>query len=353
MITVITGAPGSGKTLYAIAKLLKALIGTFVDGTDDEGNKVRHERVLYTNINGLTLPHEKIDAQWLAEWHLNVKPGAIICVDEAQKPWPKRVTGSKVPQSVAELETHRHLGVDFVVMTQKPELVDQNVCSLAGRHLHIRRVGNSHNVIVYEWDGVSRGLLFKNAFKKSGWRYSRQAFEWYKSAEAHTKMPRSVPFAVWIAMAAVAGSAYAWPTLMGRITEGFDPSAKREKTAQTAAQPIKPSTPSLIVPDAPEPVPGRPGTWSGLPALSQVPAAPTLMGCAAAADACRCYDQAGQVVELEPQICQAKLASPSKAKTEQDLAAALPGSQALPAPASGWSTSDAEVITRHLRPSTP
>lgn len=323
MITVLTGAPGSGKTLYAIAKLLHPLLGTHVDATDADGNKVKHPRTIYSNINGLTLPHEKIDAEWLADWPQRVKPGAVICYDEVQKPWPKRVTGSKVPPAVQELETHRHYGIDIVVMTQKPELVDQNVCSLAGRHLHIRRVGNSHNTIVYEWDAVSRGLLYKNAFKKTAWRYPRWVFDWYKSAEAHTKMPRSVPFAIWIAAAALAGSAYAWPTLMGKITEGFNPTAKRQEASQASAQPAKPSTPSLIVPDAPAAVPGQ--AQAQLQTSIVSPAAPVLMGCAAAADACRCYDQAGQVVELELQACQAKLASPMPAKTARDLAQILPG----------------------------
>lgn len=340
MITVLTGAPGSGKTLYAIAKLLLPIVGTTVDGQDENGNKVKHERVLYTNINGLSLPHEKIDAEWLADWPARIKPGAVICVDEAQKPWPKRVTGSRVPPAVAELETHRHHGVDFVVMTQKPELMDQNVCSLAGRHLHIRRVGNSHNTIVYEWDSVSRGLLYKNAFKKTGWRYPRSVFEHYKSAEAHTKMPRSVPFAIWIALAALCGTAYAWPTLMGRITEGFNPAAKRQEAAQASGQPAKPSTPSLIIPDAPAADPGHAQGQAHAPILP--PAAPVLMGCVAAADACRCYDHSGQPVELELQACQAKLASPMPAKTAQDLAQILPGVSDAPQLTSG--PADGQVI---------
>lgn len=311
MLTILTGAPGSGKTLYAIAKLLYPLMGTHVDGVDDEGRKVRHERTLFSNINGLTLPHEKIDADWLADWHNRVPPGAVICYDEVQKPWPKRVTGSKVHQAVQELETHRHKGVDFVLMTQKPELVDQNVCSLAGRHLHIRRVGNTHNAIVYEWDAVSRSLLYRNAFKKSTWRYPRWVFDWYKSAEVHTKMPRSLPTALFIALFAVAGTAVAWPMLMDRITEGLNPTAKAHQAAPQASKPL---APSLILPDAPE-VPSA----TSLAASAVLPAAPVLMGCAAAANACRCYDQAGLPVELEIEACQAKLASPVPAKTAQDL----------------------------------
>lgn len=352
MITVITGAPGSGKTLYVIAKLLKAILGTFVEATDDKGAKVKHPRTIFSNCEGLALPHEKIDEAWLMDWHNRVKPGAVIFYDEAQKPWPKRVTGSKVPPAIQELETHRHKGVDFIIATQKPELVDQNVCSLAGRHLHIRRVGNSHNTIVYEWDAVSRNLLFKNSFKKSAFRYPRWAFDWYKSAEAHTKMPRSVPFVLWVVIACLAGSAYAWPALMNRITRGLQ-TDDHAKAAQSVQAPAKPLTPSLIVADAPEAFPGAPGSVLAAVLPGQANQALSIMGCVAAADVCRCYDQAGQVVELEPQICRSKLASPSKAKTGDDLAAALPGAPALPAPPSSWSTSDAEVITRHLRPSTP
>lgn len=341
MITVLTGNPGSGKTLYAIAKLLQPLIGTFVEATDDEGNKVKHERVLFTNINGLALPHEKVDAEWLAEWHKHVKPGAIICYDEAQKAWPKRVTGSKVPPAVAELETHRHYGVDFVVMTQKPELMDQNVCSLAGRHLHIRRVGNTHNAIVYEWDACSRALLYKNAFAKKGWRYPRKVFEWYKSAEAHTKMPRSIPFVAWILLVAVAGSAFAWPTLMGKITQGLHP---EQKAAQALQAPSKPATPSLVLPDAPAVDPGA-FSVAAASTPSLVNAAPTLMGCVATQDACRCYDQAGQVAELDAQICRSKVTSPTPVKSEQELAAVLPAAQAMvDRNAPSWTAADVAVV---------
>ncbi len=341
MITVLTGAPGSGKTLYAIAKLLQPLIGTQVEATDDEGNKVKHERVLWTNINGLSLPHEKIDAEWLAEWHKHVKPGAVICYDEAQKPWPKRVTGSKVPPAVAELETHRHYGVDFVVMTQKPELMDQNVCSLAGRHLHIRRVGNSHNAIVYEWDSVSRGLLYKNAFKKGGWRYPRKVFDWYKSAEAHTKMPRSLPFALWIALLAIAGSLYAWPALIGKITQGFNPTGKPKDTAQATPDKSKPAIPSLLTPDAPEDVPAAPAMPS--PPLAS---SPLLLGCAAGPSSCRCYGQDGMPVDLEPQACQAKLATPAPAMSAQRLAELLPVAHDMAQP--GRAIDDGQVL-REMR----
>uniref|UniRef100_UPI0024E125E7 zonular occludens toxin domain-containing protein n=1 Tax=Comamonas jiangduensis TaxID=1194168 RepID=UPI0024E125E7 len=62
MITVITGTPGAGKTLYAITKLLLPLIGTHVPVTDEDGVTTMHPRTIYTNIRGLLIDHELIDA---------------------------------------------------------------------------------------------------------------------------------------------------------------------------------------------------------------------------------------------------------------------------------------------------
>lgn len=316
MITLITGAPGSGKTLYVVSKLLMPLMGTFVESTDDEGNKVKHPRTVYTNINGLMLPHEKIDAEWLMDWRNRVNPGAIIVPDEAQKMWPKRVTGSKVPQSVQDLETHRHDGVDFIPITQKPELLDQNVTSLAGRHLHVRRVGNSHNAIVYEWDSCSRGLLYKNAFKKSGFRYPRSAFQWYKSAEAHTKMPRALPTALFIAIFALIGTAVAWPMLLDRITSGLDGKPKAA-AAKPADKTQPPAIGDLFAPGGDLGIPNvaKTGQEPANTLQAALPLPVTVgdpedasVGCVQVKTVCSCFTAKGVKVAKPAEYCEASAA---------------------------------------------
>ena len=67
MITLITGSPGSGKTLYCVDKLLRPLIGTTVDSTNDEGETTTYNRTVFTNIPRLLLDHELIDKEWLEE----------------------------------------------------------------------------------------------------------------------------------------------------------------------------------------------------------------------------------------------------------------------------------------------
>ena len=217
MITLITGAPGSGKTLYTIDKLIRPLIGSRVVGTDDEGRPEVIERVVYSNINGLLLEHEVIDAEWLQNLHEHKKPGMVVVFDEVQRVWPNRVTGSKKPPAVEYLETHRHDGIDVIIMTQNPQLLDPAVRALVGRHLHMRRVGAVGAAIVYEWDACSNALNFKSAFKKTPYRYSKEVFKLYKSAKIHTKQSKSIPFAVWVALAGVGAAMFMWPRFIGAL----------------------------------------------------------------------------------------------------------------------------------------
>lgn len=191
MITIITGTPGAGKTLYAISKLITPLIGATVSGRDVDGKEITVERKIFTNINGALFDHELIDGgdnQGLRDWHKWAKPGSVIVFDEFQKAWPPRANGSKVPDDIQALDTHRHMGVDFVLITQSPMNVDRHIHGLCGRHLHVRRMGNMGLTIVYEWDHCSRSLMYSKSIAKSPWRFDKSVFKLYKSAELHTKL---------------------------------------------------------------------------------------------------------------------------------------------------------------------
>lgn len=308
MITLITGAPGSGKTLYCVAKLLSKVAGTSVDGTDDDGKKVTYPRTIYSNINRLLIEHEMVDEAWLEKWFDNIKPGAFIVYDEIQKPWPNRPVGSKVPDYIQRLETHRHQGCDFVLMTQNPQLIDPNVRKLIGRHLHIRRVGNMGAAIVYEWDTCSNSLNFKNSFTKSPWRFDKKAQSLYKSAEVHTKVPRRLPAVLFGAAFAMAAAAYMWPTLIGRITAPLQGKAAIGKPVEKVEKPVigdlfapggdlaipKPAQEPLSVVDAALPL-----------AQSHEAPADVFSGCLRAKTACVCFTANGAKVDKPAEICKA------------------------------------------------
>ena len=89
MITLITGAPGAGKTALMV-ELLRTIY---------------KDRPVYAcNVEGLTLPHFQLDD--LSKWPEVVPDGSLVVCDEVQRFWRPRGPGQKVPADVSALETH-------------------------------------------------------------------------------------------------------------------------------------------------------------------------------------------------------------------------------------------------------
>jgi len=238
----------------------------------------------------------------LHNWHQWAKPGAVIVVDEFQRIWPPRPNGSKVPADIEAMDTHRHMGVDFIFITQNLNNCDRHIHGLTNRHLHVRRVGNTPLCTIYEWDHASRALLFKNAFAKKPFRLRSSHFKLYTSAKLHTKQPRSLPAAIWFVLASAVGLAFMVPRIHDRLL----PAAK---AAPAVAQPAKAPAASAsgVVPTHLDLMP-KPS----LPASAPIPLTPTptrltqLAGCVRLRDFCRCYDRQGEAIEAPPSACTAR-----------------------------------------------
>lgn len=346
MITLLTGAPGAAKTLYTVDKIVRPLIGTFVQeepdsdkidadwNSDDAPPATFIERKVLTNIKRFLLDHELIDNRWLLQIHEDTRPGALVVYDEVQRAWPNRPTGSKKPDSVEFLETHRHEGMDLVLITQNPQLLDPAVRALVGRHLHVRKVAFLPLAIIYEWDSCSSSLNFKSAFARKPYKYNKAAYKLYKSARLHTTQKRTLPVALWFVLVGFAGAAYAWPTLANRIL------------AKTESKP--PAQESLILPDQVQPqlptvLPGQEQSaqldqaqqFPAVPGTTFAPAAPTFAGCIRVRTACECFDTQGQRVQASAEICDTSTRNnPVQLATEQrkpDLSAGLDVTQTIKA----------------------
>lgn len=339
-ITLITGVPGSGKTLYAIDKILRSYVGATSDKILDDGFVLKIQRIIYTNINGLLIDHEKIEgsgewkksgSEWsftgendqgLRNWHNWAKPGSLICFDEFQKCWPPRPNGAPIPPDIQTLDTHRHMGVDFLLITQNCMNIDRHVLGLVDRHLHIRRVANMPMAVVYEWDHASKSLLYKNSITKSAWRYDKSVFKLYKSAELHTKQARKMPGLVWFILIGLAGVAYAIPSLKNRLTDRVTQSqpGKASPAVQAASAPLKPGEKitSEYVKDGikytvetvqnPLPAASSPARSASDSVTAQRPA-PIMAGCfqSPANNVCACLDTTGAKIETEPGFCESKI----------------------------------------------
>lgn len=309
MLTLITGTPGAGKSLHAVWDFARTVPGSFL--TDDKGQKV--PRKLYSNIKDLLVEHQHITADDLNRWHEWAKPGDVILFDEVQEVWRPRGLGSKVPECIAKLETHRHMGVDLILVTQHPQLLDQNIRRLVNQHVHMRRIA-SGVAMRYEWDHCSNVGQIRGCIHSGVWWYPKGAYKLYKSSQLHTKTTVKLPKIIWVAVLAVAGLAYAAPTAYQRMTGTFG--GKKSEANATAAQPttktfindqgqevtVETKTETVTAPAAPVSAPDT-ASISGQAAPVEV------SGCIVVGPRCSCFTPQGKKVDQTADYCAENSAS--------------------------------------------
>jgi zona occludens toxin len=186
MISLFTGLPGNGKTLFAL---------WYIKSKAEKEKR----KVFYYNIKELALSWELFDP---LKW-MDLPYGSIIVIDECQEVFPKKPNGSKLPEYYEELAKHRHYGFDIFLITQHPTLLDNFVRKLVGQHFHsVRKFGLERSTI-YEWsatvDSPEKPSAHKNALTLK-FKYPKEAYTWYKSAEVHT-VKKSIPMKLILAVA--------------------------------------------------------------------------------------------------------------------------------------------------------
>lgn len=300
MITLITGVPGVGKTALTVKELLR----------------LKGSRPVFSNINGLKIDHHTIDHEWVQTWHLQAPPDALIVIDEAQHSFRPRPQGSKVPDNVAAFETHRHLGVDMILVTQRPTLIDANIRGLVGRYLHIRQTSLSRMVheAMEVVDFSQKSVREENA--KTAYKLPKEVFSLYKSSELHTKKPRpKLPTAVYILGALVPIIGVTGFYLYGSISSKLAPSKPTVEAARGGGLP--PTLPSdrgsvdhgqrlqlAMLPIDPENPLSAPIYAESIPPV----VAPEIQICVASAAKCSCYSQQTTPVWVPEEQCRQRAA---------------------------------------------
>jgi len=181
MIELITGTPGSGKTLYTTTLILQY---------------IKEGRTVYTNINGLNIDGVE-DAP--DDWR-ETPEGSVVVYDECQMIMGTKV-GRNIPDFIEELTIHRHTGHDIILITQGPKLLHSFVRPLVGRHRHIDRVFGTNNARVYRAEHIIE-TVSPSALKSLDqvmWSYPKDNFKLYQSASVHTvkaSYPARLKFAV-------------------------------------------------------------------------------------------------------------------------------------------------------------
>lgn len=302
MITLITGAPGAGKSA-ALVDLI---------------SKLSKDRAVYASgIPDFTVPHEVLEKP--EEWPNTVPDGSIIVIDEAQRIWRPRGPGSKVPPDIAALETHRHRGLDFYLVTQSPRLIDSNVRGLVGRHIHLREIGVLGRWW-YEWPEVSDNCAnsWKTAPFKRRFRLPKGAFSLYKSSSLHVKPIRSFPTMLLVLFAAITIVAYlsyrAYQSIAPKIVA--PEASKLVALSEPGAKFVRTSTPTTeraLIDDRVDWIPrvsNRPESAPAYDHLRQVVAMPLVVGGMCIGNQCRCINQQGSDSGLSSNDCKTWILNP-------------------------------------------
>lgn len=320
MITLITGGPGMGKTALAVSMLVDQYLN----------------RPIFTNIRGLSLDHSKLpkldewtvetpNDQGTSEHHFTFPPGSVVVIDECQQFFRPRASGSKVPPYISAFETHRHRGIDFILITQGSGLLDSNIKKLVKGGLHIFLKSSyvgcfryEKSEVINEEDKTAIALASRRKYKLPS-----KVFSLYKSAELHTKHPRAkLPLAAYLLVLAIGGGGWLAYQASSRIGSAVSGGSSDNQSgvqigihdAPQAAQPtgsasgVPASVPhSLIAAMIPDD-PFNPLSAPIYAAVVPPVVAPEIIGCIQSASACTCYTQQATPILIPLPQCRSRAA---------------------------------------------
>jgi zona occludens toxin len=305
MITLLTGAPGNGKSLF--------LIHMVREWAKKENRPVFYAGITLTETGKQELGWTEIEA---TKWN-ECPPGAIIVTDECQTIYRNRSINAQAPKYVTDLETHRHLGIDLVYVTQHPMLIDPALRRLTGKHMHCIRMWGMQKSVIHEWSQV-RENCDKPAARKDSIKhqfvFDKSIYGLYKSAELHT-MKRNIPMRVKmipVLCLLLAGLVYLiYGSMMKRINpDSVEVVSSQGQASQMPGQGGKTEKEFDPVADARKYVFMQTPRVTGLlhtapkyDSLTEPTVVPVPAVCVLTIDRCKCYTQQATPLAVDHDLC--------------------------------------------------
>lgn len=179
-ITLVTGQPGHGKSLYGISMMREAKADGFT--------------CYAIGYDGLSEDAAAPSPVPVEEW-FKLPPGSALFVDEAHKFLPKPGKGPE-PEWITKLAEVRHAGIRLVLITQDPRSVHHFLRRRAGVHFHLERKTGHNFATLWTFRPVADDPQDYHARQKAQakiWRYPKADFSAYHSAELHA-VKTSIPW---------------------------------------------------------------------------------------------------------------------------------------------------------------
>lgn len=202
----------------------------------------RHSCDLWEMVKPLNLHFTRFDDP---QYWFDLPKKSVILIDECQEFFPPRPVGSKKPQAIAALETHRHGGYDLHFITQDATLADQNLRKLVGRHVHFFNPFGGKRITRFESPQTFDPNNY-HARKQATKKFTAHATNFYGvywSAEIHThkfKFPKVLLIALLTLGMLFGGIGYVY----------FGVLQAKQAQAQQAGEPVANAANSSVVVDS-------------------------------------------------------------------------------------------------------
>jgi hypothetical protein len=333
MLYLVTGQPGNGKTLRAMALMVEEYER---NAAAVKAGKEQPRR-FFSNIKGsyrddpeAPNPHA---FDWVEplpdhrDWTL-LPEGSFVVYDEAHADGKTRgleryghlfpatgKPGESDDPRIRAMSTHRHGGYDLVLVTQYPNKVHHQVRKLVGTHIHMTRAMGLAAAGMMTWARCQEDPYDERQREKAEeeiWQFPKDLYRRYVSATLHTaghkfRLPKKVKNGLITGITLLLMLAGFWwfmgwdlSTLTGG---GGQPQAEASAASPAAAPSV--FNPSTFEDSGPVLAQGM-GTFIAL----QTEPAPTLMGCVSSDRGCRCFNSDGFQIDMSQTQCQDVIARP-------------------------------------------
>lgn len=237
MLTLITGVPGSAKTLLAVSYIEKQVLIN-----RDPKTKPEDIRPIFSDIDGIDFGDDVIVVDKDHDWR-TTPDGSMIFYDEAHKRWPSTgKTGRSDDETCRDLDEHRHTGHDLFAITQWPTKIHHELRTNVNRHFHVVRTMGAELATIYEWNQAQSSpdrRDIKDSADSRSFRYPKRLYKHYKSATIHTHKFK-FPTKMKVVLVAIFGLSGITVYAASVMVSGGEPKSFNTENTQIATNPLNP-----------------------------------------------------------------------------------------------------------------
>ena len=300
MLTIITGVPGSGKSLYALSLVTEGKPPHIKPNVRFINFDI-HDKSLLINIEDLR----------------KQPPGTVIVVDEAQKYFGPKPPTSPLPD-YQDLAEHRHDGIDVILITQHPSQLDARYRRLCSDHYHVVRVFGTDSARIHHWSEIHEDVANRSDSDPSTWFYDKSLYSLYHSAELHTgkkRIPKRLILGFLALLVVPLLLFEAWHVLMS--SKSFSKNTQKQNqtefltrsqdTDTTSSHKTQPLTQAQYLLSRQPVIPSLPQTAPAYQKLAEPKTFPVIAGCLEIGSKCTCYTQQATIYAVDMSTCHAYL----------------------------------------------